>query len=505
METPIFDFVKRYADSNPVRAHMPGHKGRGIILKEKAAEFSGIYKYDITEVDGADYLSAPCGIIAESERNAGQLFGCDTFYSTEGSSLCIRAMLYLVKKSAEQAVRKPHILAGRNAHASFVNACAILDIDVDWIMPLETESYESCSVDGEYIEGYIADILQKNVDNTKNDNQRSIVSRSIPDALYVTSPDYLGNMLNIEELAEVCHEHGMLLLVDNAHGAYLKFLKKSAFPIDLGADICCSSAHKTLPVLTGGAYLHISKSTDSFFAENARQALSIFASSSPSYLILQSLDLCNEFLANKALKEKLYRETAKRVNRLKKQLEETGYSLEGTEPLKITINLTNIGIDGNTVSETLKDDNIIAEYHDETHIVMMFSPANTDDDFLKVETVLTRIHEATNGAYPMDSYKNSKSACSESDFPYIEFPIQNSNKANTKRIPQPIRSMSFKETMMARAEYVDVKDSIGRIMAHPVLSCPPCVPLYVYGEVIGEDILNYYSGKITVVSQNAMP
>ena len=505
METPIFDFVKRYADSNPIRAHMPGHKGRDIILKAKTDEFSGIYKYDITEVDGADYLSAPCGIISESERNAGQLFGCDTFYSTEGSSLCIRAMLYLVKKRAEQAGRKPHILAGRNAHASFVNACAILDIDVDWIMPLETESYESCSVDGEYIEGYIADILQKNVDNTKNDNQRSIVSRSIPDALYVTSPDYLGNMLNIEELAEVCHSNGMLLLIDNAHGAYQKFLEITAFPIDLGADICCSSAHKTLPVLTGGAYLHISKSTDSFFAENARQALSIFASSSPSYLILQSLDLCNEFLANKALKEKLYRETAKRVNRLKKQLEETGYCLEGTEPLKITIDLMYLGIDGNTVSEMLKDDNIIAEYHDETHIVMMFSPANTDDDFLKIETVLTRIHEATNGAYTMDSDKKTESASAKSDFPYIESPIQNSNKANTKRIPQPIRSMSFKDAMMARAEYVDVKDSLGRIMAQPVLSCPPCVPLYVYGEVIGEDILNYYSGKITVVSQNAMP
>lgn len=505
METPIFDFVKRYADSNPVRAHMPGHKGRGIILKEKAAEFSGIYKYDITEVDGADYLSAPCGIIAESERNAGQLFGCDTFYSTEGSSLCIRAMLYLVKKSAEQAGRKPHILAGRNAHASFVNACAILDIDVDWIMPLETESYESCSVEKEYIEGYIAEILQETLNNKKNDNPGSIASRSVPDALYVTSPDYLGNMLNIEELAEVCHEHGMLLLVDNAHGAYLKFLKKSAFPIDLGADICCSSAHKTLPVLTGGAYLHISKSTDSFFAENARQALSIFASSSPSYLILQSLDLCNEFLANKALKEKLYRETAKRVNRLKKHLGEIGYSLEGTEPLKITIDLMYLGIDGNTVSEMLKDDNIIAEYHDETHIVMMFSPANTDDDFLKVETDLTKIREATNGAFTMDSHKKTESAIAKSDFPYMVSRLHNPDKANTKRMPQPIRSMTFKDAMMARAEYVDIKDSLGRIMAQPVLSCPPCVPLYVYGEVIGEDILNYYSGKITVVSQNAMP
>lgn len=505
MKTPIFDFVKRYADINPVRAHMPGHKGRGIILKTKADEFAGLYKYDITEVDGADYLSAPCGIIAESERNAGLLFGCDTFYSTEGSSLCIRAMMYLVKKSAEQAGRKPHILAGRNAHASFVNACAILDIDVDWIMPLETESYESCSVDGEYIERYIAEILQKNVDSEKNDNPGSKAPGSIPEALYVTSPDYLGNMLNIEELAEVCHSHGMLLLIDNAHGAYLKFLEKSEFPIDLGADICCSSAHKTLPVLTGGAYLHISKSTDSFFAENARQAMSIFASSSPSYLILQSLDLCNDFLNSKAVVEQVFQKTAQKVGALKKHLGEIGYSLEGTEPLKITIDLMYLGIDGNTVSEMLKDDNIIAEYHDETHIVMMFSPANTDDDFLKVETVLTRIHEAANGAYTMDSDKRTESASAKSDFPYMVSRLHNPDKANTKRMPQPIRSMTFKDAMMARAEYVDVKDSLGRIMAQPVLSCPPCVPLYVYGEVIGEDILNYYSGNITVVSRNAMP
>ena len=486
MKTPIFDFVKRYADSNPIRAHMPGHKGRIGKLEAKTDGFAGIYKYDITEVDGADYLSAPCGIIAESERNASLLFGCDTFYSTEGSSLCIRAIMYLVKKKAEQAGRKPHILAGRNAHTSFVNACAILDIDVDWVMPLETESYESCSVDGKYIEGYIAEMLQETLDNPKNDNPGSIVSRSIPDALYITSPDYLGNMLDIKELAEVCHKHGMLLLVDNAHGAYLKFLDESSFPIDLGADICCSSAHKTLPVLTGGAYLHISKSTDSFFAENVRQTISVFASSSPSYLILQSLDLCNEFLANKAIKERVFLNTSKRVNSLKQRLNETGYGLEGTEPLKITINFTDIEIDGNTVCEMLKDNNIIVEYHDDAHIVMMFSPANAEEDFLKVEISLRKIWESANGCYA--GKKNVKSQS------------HNPDKANTKRMPQPIRSMIFNDAMMARAEYVDAKDSIGRIMAQPVLSCPPCVPLYVYGEVIGEDILDYYNGKIVVVS-----
>ena len=255
MKTPIIDFVEKYIKNKPVRVHMPGHKGRGPY-----GRFSDIYKYDITEIDGADYLSAPGGIIAESEQNASRMFGCPTYYSAEGSSLCIRAMLFMIKKTAVQEGRKPRILAGRNAHSTFVNAAALLDIDVDWIMPLREESYESCTVTGQDIENYIpaADSI---VDNLTEHTRKKCGY----DALYVTSPDYLGNMLNISELAETCHRYGMLLLVDNAHGAYLKFLEQSLFPIDLGADMCSSSAHKTLPVLTGGAYLHISDRQTSHF------------------------------------------------------------------------------------------------------------------------------------------------------------------------------------------------------------------------------------------------
>ena len=225
MNTPICDFVRRYAESKTLRLHMPGHKGKGPL---------GIEQLDITEISGADSLYEASGIIAESEANASALFGCPTFYSTEGSSQCIRAMLHLATCG-----RNRRIAAARNVHKTFLSAAALLDLQVDWLYPDSEGSYLACPITAETLENYFA------------------TCEEIPAAVYVTSPDYLGNLLYIDALAAVCHRYGSLLLVDNAHGAYLKFLPDSRHPMDLGADLCCDSAHKTLPVLTGGAYLHI--------------------------------------------------------------------------------------------------------------------------------------------------------------------------------------------------------------------------------------------------------
>ena len=113
-------------------------------------------------------------------------------------------------------------------------------------------------------------------------------------AFYLTSPDYLGGMQDIAALSAVCDAHGVPLLVDNAHGAYLRFLPGgSRHPIDLGAAACCDSGHKTLPVLTGGAYLHLGPKAPVQEESTVRSALALFGSTSPSYLILQSLDACN--------------------------------------------------------------------------------------------------------------------------------------------------------------------------------------------------------------------
>ena len=126
METPICDFVRAYAESEAIRLHMPGHKGKNLL---------GLEALDITEIDGADSLYEASGIIQRSEENASRLFGCPTFYSTEGSSQCIRAMLYLAMLHAKERGKRPLIAAGRNAHKTFLTGAALLDLDVRWLYP----------------------------------------------------------------------------------------------------------------------------------------------------------------------------------------------------------------------------------------------------------------------------------------------------------------------------------------------------------------------------------
>ena len=118
-----------------------------------------------------------------------------------------------------------------------------------------------------------------------------------PFGVYVTSPDYLGGVQELPALAAVCRAQGVPLLVDNAHGAYLRFLPQNCHPIAQGAAMCCDSAHKTLPVVTGGAYLHLAHDAPVQDEAAVRGALALFGSTSPSYLILQSLDACNAVLA----------------------------------------------------------------------------------------------------------------------------------------------------------------------------------------------------------------
>ena len=138
MKTPICDFVENYARKGKLRLHMPGHKG---------IPFLGVEDRDITEVEGADVLYSPDGIIAESEKYAAELFGSGkTVYSTEGSSLSIRAMIYLITLQAKKEGKKPLILAARNAHKTFLSAVALTDCAVEWIYPTEDDSLISCRI-----------------------------------------------------------------------------------------------------------------------------------------------------------------------------------------------------------------------------------------------------------------------------------------------------------------------------------------------------------------------
>ncbi len=430
MKTPICDFVNAYGDGGAVRLHMPGHKGMNRL---------GCESRDITEIGGADVLYRSGGIIRESEQNAAALFGtARTVYSTEGSSLCIRGMLFL----AMQATGRRTFWAGRNAHSTFVTACALLDAEVEWLWGGDTLT--ACAVTAEMVEQALCKTAEK------------------PAAVYVTSPDYLGNTLDIAAIAAVCHAHGVLLLVDNAHGAYLRFLAEDKHPISLGADLCCDSAHKTLPVLTGGAYLHISPAVAEL-GEQAEHALSLFASTSPSYLILQSLDGVNPYL-NDGLSADVAA-CCKAVQKLKTALTENGFSLVGDEPLKVTVATKGYGYTGNAVAAYLEKEGIVCELADPDYLVMMFSPANKEGDFERVKTALCGLEK--------------------------RLPLAKT----APKMGKPQVKMSLREALFAPAEELPLAACVGRVLASPTVSCPPAVPILVGGEMVDEDatrMFDYY-------------
>lgn len=433
MNTPICDFVREYEKKHTLRLHMPGHKGEELL---------GFERCDITEIDGADVLYSANGIIEQSQNNAAALFGTKkTIYSTEGSSLCIRAMLYLVKLYALQNGERAVIAAGRNAHKVFMTAAALLDIDVSWLKD-NNSNLLVCEITPAYLDNYLQSVPEK------------------PAAVYVTSPDYLGNISDIKGLAEICNKHSVLLLVDNAHGAYLNFLEENIHPLQLGAHMCCDSAHKTLPALTGAAYLHISENAPDFFTENAQTALSMFASTSPSYLILQSLDMVNQYISD-GYRHKL-NEFAEAVALLKKKLEEKGYTLQGTEPLKICIKTKSYGYTGEELSCILKEKNAVCEFYDKDFCVLMLSVQNGKEGIRELEKILCAV------------------------------PKKEKIKALPPEIPDGKSGMSMKDALFSACEYLPTGECEGKILASPCVSCPPAVPIAVCGDVISKEVIECF-------------
>ncbi|MBE5778909.1 MAG: aminotransferase class V-fold PLP-dependent enzyme [Clostridiales bacterium] len=431
MDTPILDFVRRYAASGTARFHMPGHKGQGLL---------GCEALDITEVQGADALYEAQGIIARSEQNASALFGSRrTLYSTEGSSQCIRAMLYLALTHRARGT-SPLVVAARNVHRAFVHAAALLDMQVQWLWPEESGSLCGCPVSARQLEEVLSQL------------------EAPPAAVYLTSPDYLGGMADVTALAEICHRYGTLLLVDNAHGAYLHFLSPSLHPLDLGADMCCDSAHKTLPALTGAAYLHISSNAPESLAADAKGAMALFGSTSPSYLIMASLDGCNALLADDYPRQ-LARCVAD-MEGCRRKLADAGWQVQSSDPLRITLRMPQ-GLAGKTLADRLRSQGMECEYADEDFLVLMLTPNN---DPSQLERFVCALGENDR---PVARPRQLPLACGQ-------------------------QAISIREALFAPHRLVPAEESLGCICGAPTVSCPPAIPIAVSGERIGPEALELF-------------
>lgn len=423
--TPLLQALNQYIENNYARFHMPGHKGFAL------PPIGGLSQYDVTEVEGTDSLFEAEGALAHLEELFTQLYGTGgTVLSAGGSTLCIQTMISLV------ATPGATIIAGRNIHASAVNAMALMDLRPAWLYPNQVGQ----SLIGRISPAQVEEALAQHPDAC---------------AVYITCPDYFGEMGDIAAIAAHCRRYSVPLLVDNAHGAHLKFIKPGLHPIELGATMCCDSLHKTLPVLTGGALLHFS-SPD--LARHAKERMAVFGSTSPNYLIMLSCDTAAGWLQQDGPAQ--LRETALRCSQLKNLARQQGFQVADglCDPMRLTLVLSGSGYTKESFRRHLRSHGIMEEFLSENGCVFLCSPFNREEDYLRLENML------------LDS---TVRPCSSFPFPMF----------------RPKAAMTLREALFAPSEVIPVEQAAGRVAAQIKSPCPPGIPIIMLGEEISKDYI----------------
>jgi arginine/lysine/ornithine decarboxylase len=444
-DSPLFAAAQKYIDDAPARFHTPGHKG--CALSPCGFMGDGL-KYDLTELPETDSLFTASGPILRAEELAAQTFGTSlTLMSAGGATLCIQAMLKLVSSRANK------IIMARNSHISAVNAAALLGLEPVWIWP---HRFPDSSLPGEVKPYDVFCALKKTPEAA---------------AVYITSPDYYGVMSDVAEIAKICDKNNVPLLVDNAHGAHLACLDGGRLhPLRLGAWMTCDSAHKTLPVLTGGAWLQIRRGAA---REQAKDAMALFGSTSPSYPVMLSLDLARAWMKHSGAQA--FGQLHEKVAEIDSFCARLGLFRADArfDPVRITIDTGSAGLSGFEAARLLRRNGVSAEMADDRHVVFLPSPFNSDED-------LSRLREGLHGL-PLGS---------------APLPLP----------PEPERpeaAMTPREALMAPYLTVPSENSAGRVSAAFSCPCPPGVPIIAPGERITKNLAhtlkNYGADTVKVV------
>lgn len=421
----LYNALQSYKKLKRSSFHTPGHKNSKIM------SLKNLFELDFTELPNTDNLYEPENAIKEAEFFMAKTYGSKyTLFSAGGCTLCIQTMLKLALPYGGK------IIASRMIHRSAVNTMALLDAKVEWIMP--EFDYDCCK---------FRQISAIEVEKVLKNDQTF-------DCVYITSPDYFGNIADIKSISKVCHKYNVPLLVDNAHGSHLKFLSKDIHPVTLGADIVADSSHKTMPVLTGGALLHI---TNENYIKKAKECMALFGSTSPSYPIMASLDRCRMWLNKEG--KKAYIKLENDILKLKIMAKEKKLldNDKNVDPIRIVLNTANIGYSGNEAAEYFREKRIEPEISDQERVVFISTPMNKKKDFI-------RLSKAIKSIQIKKRIKNH--------FPIFE---------------APVIKKTLKEALFSKIEQINVVDSLGRISASTVSRCPPGIPVLVPGEIITEN------------------
>ena len=439
----LYKKLEEYGKSDFYPFHMPGHKRNPLSV---AGDFP--VQKDITEIAGFDNLHHPVDVLKTAQEEAARLYGVkDSFYCINGSTGAILAAVSATVK------RNGHILIARNCHKAVYHAAYLRELKVTCIYPHEDSEL-----------GINGGISPLRVERCLSDNPEI-------EAVLITSPTYDGIVSDIKRIAEIAHEHKIPLIVDEAHGAHFCF--SEYFPVsaaELGADIVIHSLHKTLPSMTQTSLLHLC--SDRVSRELLTRFLGIYQTSSPSYVLMASMDACLYKLREDG--EKMFSEYTGNLEQARERLAKCRYiRLENTKTdpslgifdvdrSKLVLSTVHSTLNGRQLTEILRSEfHLEMEMEAENYTLALTSVGDTQEGFERLCCAVEEIDRRESLKYTEDLEVQEKSRYQE-----------------LKQI------MKISQAMDALTERIPMEESIGRVSAEFAYLYPPGIPLLVPGEQI---------------------
>lgn len=445
----LLDELKQYSTTGTAPFHMPGHKRNLDLLGNKLP-----YNIDITEIYGFDNLHHCTGILKNITEKAKKVFHSKHCYMLINGSTCgILAAIRTVTSYGDE------IIIARNCHKSVYNGCSLNNLKVHYIYP-DTDPNSDISMD----------IKPESVLDALQAHPKS-------KAVLLTSPTYEGVISDIKKIAELTHSFDIPLIVDNAHGAHQHFCKTSVGePVECGADIVISSLHKTLPSLTQTAIAHIN--SDIVDCKEFENQLAIFETSSPSYILMASIDQCMDFLLNSQVLFEKYEDNLRRFSEKMKNLKNLSILCMGDDKTenhgffsfdlgKIVISTKKSNISGAKLADILRENySIEIEMAYSSYAVAMTSVCDTQENFARLEKALRDIDTKV---------------------------IKSNSQPFLDSIPK-LEQSSFSSEQIQKLKNGELKDfdsAVGSICMEYIFAYPPGIPLVVPAEFISKELIDY--------------
>ena len=489
----LLERLTEYAGSDAYPFHMPGHKRREIPDGIPGG-FPDPYGIDITEIDGFDNLHHAEGILKDAMETAAAIYGADrSWYLVNGSTCGILSAVFAATENGGK------ILTARNCHKAVYHAICLNRLEAEYLYPEEITEF---GINGGIRAEDVRKALEKDAMRCAGNSGDVRGKITKIQAVLITSPTYEGVVSDIRAIADAAHEYGIPLIVDEAHGAHLEYADQChSFPksaLEYGADIVIQSLHKTLPCFTQTAILHVKgKLVDQ---DRISRYLSMFQTSSPSYLFMAGMERCIRYMDGDGRNEMIRYE--KRLERFMERMEGLQVlevldreicgkyrTVAGWDPSKIVVSTMRAeDFHGEELAETLR-----RKYHLEMemtapeYVIAMTSLMDTEEGFERLGTALLEIDGALRRR--MESGRKEKAA---SETP----------EGLESKLSHPVRRMLICEAMDADTERTAFQDTVGKVSAEFVYLYPPGIPIIAPGEVftdaIVEKIMAYKAAGLLV-------